>query len=69
MLVGQFAGAAGTLASLGDKGFEVQQALCEELGLGVPVSTWHVARDGLAETVQFPRPSSPARSARSRSTS
>src|ERR1700755_3570671 len=53
VLVGQFAGAAGTLASLGDKGFEVQQALCEELGLGVPVSTWHVARDGLAEVVNF----------------
>ncbi|WP_375777451.1 adenylosuccinate lyase family protein [Bradyrhizobium sp. ma5] len=53
VLVGQFAGAAGTLASLGDKGFEVQQALCEELSLGVPVSTWHVARDGLAEAVNF----------------
>ena len=53
VLVGQFAGAAGTLASLGDKGFEVQQALCEELGLGVPVSTWHVARDGFAEAVIF----------------
>ena len=53
VLVGQFAGAAGTLASLGDKGLEVQQALCEELGLGVPVATWHVARDGLAETVNF----------------
>ncbi|WP_298373598.1 adenylosuccinate lyase family protein [uncultured Bradyrhizobium sp.] len=53
VLVGQFAGAAGTLASLGDKGFVVQKALCEELGLGVPVSTWHVARDGLAEAVNF----------------
>src|ERR1700686_1248819 len=53
VLVGQFAGAAGTLASLGDKGFEVQQALCEELGLGVPVSTWHVARDRLAEVINF----------------
>jgi 3-carboxy-cis,cis-muconate cycloisomerase len=53
VLVGQFAGAAGTLASLGDRGFEVQQALCEELGLGIPVSTWHVARDGLAEVVNF----------------
>ena len=53
VLVGQFAGAAGTLASLGDKGFEVQKAFCEELGLRVPVSTWHVARDGLAETVNF----------------
>ena len=53
VLVGQFAGAAGTLASLGDKGFEVQRELCEELGLGVPVSTWHVARDGLAEIINF----------------
>jgi 3-carboxy-cis,cis-muconate cycloisomerase len=53
VLVGQFAGAAGTLASLGNKGFEVQQALCEELGLGVPVSTWHVARDGFAEAVNY----------------
>ncbi|MBR1126459.1 3-carboxy-cis,cis-muconate cycloisomerase [Bradyrhizobium lablabi] len=53
VLVGQFAGAAGTLASLGDKGLEVQQALCEELGLGVPVATWHVARDGFAEAINF----------------
>jgi 3-carboxy-cis,cis-muconate cycloisomerase len=53
VLVGQFAGAAGTLASLGDKGFEVQKALCEELALGVPVSTWHVARDGFAEVMNF----------------
>jgi 3-carboxy-cis,cis-muconate cycloisomerase len=53
LLVGQFAGAAGTLASLGDKGFEVQEALCAELRLGVPASTWHVARDGFAEAVNF----------------
>jgi 3-carboxy-cis,cis-muconate cycloisomerase len=53
VLIGQFAGAAGTLASLGDKGLLVQQALCEELGLGVPVSTWHVARDGFAEAINF----------------
>jgi 3-carboxy-cis,cis-muconate cycloisomerase len=51
--VGQFAGAAGTLASLGDKGLEVQEALMAELGLGVPQTTWHVARDGLAETLNF----------------
>jgi len=51
--VGQFAGAAGTLASLGDKGLEVQEALMGELGLGVPQATWHVARDGLAETLNF----------------
>jgi 3-carboxy-cis,cis-muconate cycloisomerase len=53
VLVGQFAGAAGTLASLGENGLEVQQALCEELGLGVPVATWHVARDSFAEAVNF----------------
>src|SRR5881227_4408972 len=53
VLVGQFAGAAGTLASLGDKGFEVQEALCAELRLGVPASTWHVARDGFAEVMNF----------------
>ena len=53
VLVGQFAGAAGTLASLGDKGFEVQAAMMQELGLGVPVSTWHVARDGFAETLNL----------------
>ncbi len=53
VLVGQFAGAAGTLASLGDKGFGVQRAFCEELGLGIPSSTWHVARDGFAEAINF----------------
>ncbi|WP_273805836.1 MULTISPECIES: 3-carboxy-cis,cis-muconate cycloisomerase [unclassified Pseudomonas] len=51
VLVGQFAGAAGTLASLGDKGLEVQEALMEELDLHVPQATWHVARDGLAEAL------------------
>jgi 3-carboxy-cis,cis-muconate cycloisomerase len=53
VLVGEFAGAAGTLASLSGKGLEVQKAFCEELGLRVPVSTWHVARDGLAETINL----------------
>jgi 3-carboxy-cis,cis-muconate cycloisomerase len=53
VLVGQFAGAAGTLASIGEEGFAVQAALCEELRLCVPVATWHVARDGFAETVSF----------------
>ncbi|WP_332681811.1 3-carboxy-cis,cis-muconate cycloisomerase [Bosea sp. (in: a-proteobacteria)] len=53
VLVVQFAGAAGTLASLGTKGFDVQQALAEELKLGVPATTWHVARDGFAEAVNL----------------
>lgn len=49
----EFAGAAGTLASLGEKGLEVQQALADELGLAVPATTWHVARDGFAEAVNL----------------
>ena len=49
----EFAGAAGTLASLGDKGLAVQEALAEELGLAVPTTTWHVARDGFAEAVNL----------------
>jgi 3-carboxy-cis,cis-muconate cycloisomerase len=53
VLVAQFSGAAGTLASLGDKGLEVQAALAAELGLGQPDITWHVARDGIAEAAAF----------------
>ncbi len=53
VLVGQFAGAGGTLASLGDRGLDVQVAMMEELKLGVPLTTWHTARDGLAETAQW----------------
>jgi 3-carboxy-cis,cis-muconate cycloisomerase len=53
VLVGQFAGAAGTLASLGDKGLAVHDALMDELRLGRPPAPWHVARDGFAETVAF----------------
>jgi len=53
----EFAGAAGTLASLGtsegNQGFAVQKAMAEELGLGVPATTWHVARDGFAEAVNL----------------
>lgn len=48
-LTGQLAGAAGTLASLGEQGLEVQDRMCRILGLHTPVSTWHVARDGFAE--------------------
>jgi 3-carboxy-cis,cis-muconate cycloisomerase len=53
VLVGQFAGAAGTLASLGDKGLAVHDALMDELQLGRPPIAWHVARDALAESVSF----------------
>jgi 3-carboxy-cis,cis-muconate cycloisomerase len=51
VLVGQFAGAAGTLASLGKDGMAVHDGLMADLGLAAPSITWHVARDNLAETV------------------
>jgi 3-carboxy-cis,cis-muconate cycloisomerase len=47
----EFGGAAGTLASLGDKGLAVMEGLATELGLAAPDAPWHVARDGLAEAV------------------
>jgi 3-carboxy-cis,cis-muconate cycloisomerase len=51
ILLGEFSGAAGTLASIGDGGLEMQRLFCEELGLHQPAITWHVARDGIAEAV------------------
>lgn len=51
VLVGQLSGAAGTLASIGENGLEMQRLFCDELGLGQPTITWHVARDGIAEVV------------------
>jgi 3-carboxy-cis,cis-muconate cycloisomerase len=53
VLVAQFGGAAGTLASLGDKGLDVRREYARELKLGEPPITWHVARDAVAETVNF----------------
>ncbi|HET9018701.1 MAG TPA: adenylosuccinate lyase family protein [Acetobacteraceae bacterium] len=49
----QFGGAAGTLASLGDRGIAVMEGLAAELGLRAPLAPWHVARDGVAEAVGF----------------
>ncbi len=53
VLMGQFGGAAGTLASLKDKGLAVHDGLMTELKLETPCVPWHVARDGLAEAVAF----------------
>nr|WP_076867160.1 adenylosuccinate lyase family protein [Bradyrhizobium mercantei] len=50
VLLGEFSGAAGTLASVGPGGLEMQKLFCEELGLHQAPITWHVARDGIAET-------------------
>ncbi|MDB5794879.1 MAG: 3-carboxy-cis,cis-muconate cycloisomerase [Noviherbaspirillum sp.] len=49
LLVVQFGGAAGTLASLGDRGLEVAAALAGNLGLGLPDTPWHTQRDRIAE--------------------
>ena len=53
VLVGEFGGAAGTLASLGGRGLEVQAELMRELGLGVPAIAWHTVRDTIAEVGCF----------------
>lgn len=53
VLTGEFAGAAGTLASLGSHGLEVQSALMRELKLGEPEIAWHTARDNIAEAACF----------------
>lgn len=45
----QFGGAAGTLASLGDRGLSVAQALARELDLPMPALPWHAHRDRVAE--------------------
>lgn len=49
VLVVQFGGAAGTLASLGADGTRVVELLAERLGLGVPDLPWHAERDRMAE--------------------
>jgi 3-carboxy-cis,cis-muconate cycloisomerase len=49
VLVLQFGGAAGTLASLGGDGLKVAQTLAEELDLALPDVPWHAHRDRIAE--------------------
>lgn len=51
-LQAQLGGAAGTLASLADRGLDVRAAYARALGLVEPDITWHVARDGLVEMAQ-----------------
>jgi 3-carboxy-cis,cis-muconate cycloisomerase len=48
----QFGGASGTLASLGDRGIAIAQALSVELGFGdPPAAPWHTQRDSLATLI------------------
>ena len=51
VFVGQLAGAAGTLASIGASGIPVQNRMMEILQLQVPDISWHTSRDNLAELV------------------
>jgi 3-carboxy-cis,cis-muconate cycloisomerase len=53
VLVGQFGGAAGTLAALGAQGLQVQFLLMGELELGQPEIVWHAHRDRMAEVACF----------------
>ncbi|MFB6160927.1 MAG: adenylosuccinate lyase [Haloferacaceae archaeon] len=47
----QFFAAVGTLSSIGEEGFAVQEALAEELDLSVPDVAWYAARDRYGELV------------------
>lgn len=51
LLVVQFGGAAGTLATLAESGLamEIQEDLAQKLGLGVPEIAWHTERDRIVE--------------------
>jgi adenylosuccinate lyase len=49
VLVGEFGGAVGTLASLGRRGLQVQKKLMKRLGLGVPTVPAKTAGDRFAE--------------------
>ena len=53
VLVGEFGGAVGTLASLGTDGLKVQTALMAALGLGQPEIAWHTVRDRIGEVGCF----------------
>jgi 3-carboxy-cis,cis-muconate cycloisomerase len=53
VLVGEFSGAVGTLASLQAGGLDTQAALMHALGLGQPDIAWHSHRDRIAEVGCF----------------
>jgi len=53
VLVGEFGGACGTLASIEKGALETQAGLVAELGLGEPAIAWHTVRDTIAEVGCF----------------
>jgi 3-carboxy-cis,cis-muconate cycloisomerase len=53
VLAGEFAGAVGTLASIGKDGLKVQEGLMQELKLVQPEIAWHTVRDRIGEVGCF----------------
>src|SRR6202451_1668276 len=53
VLMGEFGGAVGTLASLGEQRLPVQHRVMERLGLTQPPIAWHTVRDTIAEVGCF----------------
>jgi 3-carboxy-cis,cis-muconate cycloisomerase len=53
VLMGEFAGASGTLASLEHGALETQSLLMKEFGLKQPLIAWHTVRDTIAEVGAF----------------
>ena len=53
VLVGEFGGACGTLASIEHGAMATHEGLMAELGLGVPAIAWHTVRDAIAEVGAF----------------
>lgn len=53
ILIGQFSGAVGSLASIKEKGLELQVEIMKELDLDVPKVSWHASRDNFAELASF----------------
>lgn len=53
VFMGEFGGAAGTLASIEKGAMETQAGLMAELGLACPPIAWHTVRDTIAEVGAF----------------
>src|SRR5207248_7294307 len=53
VLMGEFGGACGTLASIQADALEMQRELMKKLGLGTPSIAWHTVRDTIAEVGAF----------------
>lgn len=49
VFMGQFSGAVGTLASIGEPGFKLQELMFADLDLEVPEISWHTSRDTVTE--------------------